>query len=118
MFCGSITHVAGATCVMKVIHFKKQKNKKKALFNEQDFDLERAAPVLDSPLFMFCGSITHVAPATCVMKVFHFKKQKNKKKALFNEQDFDLERAAPVLNSPLFMFCGSSSYVCDESISF
>ena len=32
---------------MKVIHFKKQKNKKKALLNKKDFDLERAAPVLD-----------------------------------------------------------------------
>ena len=36
----SITHVAGATCVMKVFHFKKTKNKKKALFNEQDFHLQ------------------------------------------------------------------------------
>ena len=75
---------------MKVIHFKKQKNKKKALFNEQDFELERATPVLDSPLFMFCGSITHIAGAMCVMKVFHFKKQKTKK-ALFNEQHFHLQ---------------------------
>ena len=90
MFCGSITHVAEATCVMKVIHFKKKKKKKKVLFNKQDFNLEKAALVLDSPLVMFCGSITYIAPATCVMKVSHFKKQKTTK-ALFNEQDFHLQ---------------------------
>ena len=51
---------------------------------------KKAAPVLDSPLFMFCGSIIRVAPAICVMNVFHLKKQKTKK-ALFNEQDFHLQ---------------------------
>src|SRR5258706_15266049 len=68
-------------------------------------------------------SITHVAGATCVIKVFHFKKTKNKKKALFNEQDFhlqniydDFDLVAPVL--PLFKHhTRSSSYVCDEQKS-